>query len=65
MLDLGDGRQYADYANVPPTIGSVISARLATMAEIETVLGMEDIYDLLEIMAVDEHNKRIASRSED
>lgn len=35
------------------------------MAEIETVLGMEDIYDLLEIMAVDAHNKRLASQSEE
>lgn len=51
--------------NVPPTIGAVISARLATMAELETVLGMEDVYDLLEIIAVDAHNKRIAQQSED
>jgi hypothetical protein len=62
---LGDGREYADYVNVPPIIGAVISARMATMAEIETVLGMEDIYDLLEIMAVDAHNKRLASQSEE
>lgn len=51
--------------NVPRTIGAVISARLATMAEIETVLGMEDIYDLLEIITVDAYNKQIAQKSEE
>lgn len=62
---MGDGREYAEYVNVPRTIGAVISSRLATMAEIETVLGMEDIYDLLEIITVDAHNKQIANKSEE
>jgi hypothetical protein len=51
--------------NVPQVIGAVISSRLATMVELDTVLGAEDAYDLLEIVSVDAHNKRIASRSED
>jgi hypothetical protein len=51
--------------NVPRTIGAVLSSRLATMAELETLLGMEDVYDLLEIIAIDAHNKRIASEVQD
>jgi hypothetical protein len=35
------------------------------MAELETVLGMEDVYDLLEIISVDAFNKRIASKQEE
>ncbi len=35
------------------------------MAELETVLGMEDVYDLLEIMSIDAHNKRIAQQTEE
>lgn len=35
------------------------------MAELETVLGMEDVYDLLEIMAIDAHNKSIAQQTEE
>ncbi|WP_347558577.1 transcription elongation factor GreA [Robbsia sp. KACC 23696] len=63
-MDLGDGRDYADYVNVPRTIGTVISSGKATLAELETVLGMEDVYDLLEIIAIDAYNKQIASRAE-
>jgi len=48
---------------VPFTIGAVISARLATMVELETVLGMEDVYDLLEILSVDAYNKQLASET--
>jgi hypothetical protein len=51
--------------NVPRTIGAVISSRLATLVELDTVLGMEDVYDLLEIISVDAHNKHIASQSQD
>jgi hypothetical protein len=35
------------------------------MAELDTVLGMEDVYDLLEIISVDAYNKRIASKPEE
>jgi hypothetical protein len=62
---MGDGRQYAEYVNVPRSIGTVVSARLATMAELNTTLGSEDVLDMLEILGVDEHNKRVASKTED
>jgi hypothetical protein len=40
----------------------VVSARLATLAELDTALGTEDLYDLLEVIMVDAHNRRIASK---
>jgi hypothetical protein len=46
---------------VPRVIGVVVSSRLATLAELDSALGAEDLYDLLEIMMVDAHNERIAN----
>ena len=50
---------------MPRTIGAVISARLATKVELDTVLSVEDVYDLLEIISVDAHNKRVANKNEE
>jgi hypothetical protein len=33
---------------------------MATLAELDTVYGAQDLYDLLEIMAVDAYNQRIS-----
>jgi hypothetical protein len=38
----------------------VVSARLATLHELQTVYGVKDLYDLLEIIAVDNYNQMIA-----
>jgi hypothetical protein len=67
-LDLGPGEaewrgRYAEYLNVPRGIGAVVSARLATLAELDSVLGSEDLYMLLEIISVDAHNERVAARA--
>jgi hypothetical protein len=34
----------------------VVSAKLATYAELDSVLGLEDLYDLLEIVLINAHN---------
>jgi len=44
--------------NVPRTIAAVVTAGLATYVELGTVLGGEDLQDLLEIAAVNAHNSR-------
>lgn len=49
-----------EYKNVPRVIGAIVSARLATYAELQTVLGAEDAYDLLEVLSVDARNQQIA-----
>jgi hypothetical protein len=48
---------------MPPQIGAVISARLASLHELQTDLGTEDLYIMLEILAVDAHNRRIMSQA--
>jgi hypothetical protein len=46
---------------VPRTIGTVVSRGKATLYELQTVYGQEDLHDLLEIITVDSHNERVAS----
>jgi hypothetical protein len=48
--------------NVPKTIGTVISAGRASLVELDTVLGVEDMYDLLEIISVDMYNQYIVNK---
>jgi hypothetical protein len=42
----------------------VISSGKATLVELDTVLGMDDLYDLLEIIMVDAHNRAIINKRE-
>lgn len=44
--------------NIPRAIGAVVSSRLASLTELDTVLGAEDLYRLLEVIAVDDFNNR-------
>lgn len=40
-------------------IGLVISAGKATMTELSTTAGLEDLHDLVEMVLVDAHNARV------
>jgi hypothetical protein len=40
-------------------IGAVLSQKLATLRDLDEWLGVEDVYDLLEVATVDGHNRRI------
>lgn len=42
---------------MPPVIGTLVSARLATLHELQTVYGVEDAYNLLEVLKIDMHNE--------
>jgi len=44
---------------VPQVIGTVISRRLATLHELETVYGSQDLYDLMDIITVDDYNQGV------
>ncbi|MHC5174351.1 transcription elongation factor GreA [Serratia rhizosphaerae] len=48
-----------EYTNVPHTIATVISSGKATKAELDSVYGVQDLWDLLEIIQVDAHNSRV------
>lgn len=47
------------HANVSPLIAAVVINRLATLHELQTVYGTEDLYNFLEILAVNNHNQQI------
>lgn len=48
----------AEYANIPRTIGALISADKASLSECETIYSVEDVYLMLEVIAVDAHNRK-------
>jgi hypothetical protein len=45
---------------VSRSIAVVVSRRLATLHELQTIYGLADLHDLLEIILVDSHNERVA-----
>jgi len=47
------------YANNPGIIASLVSARLATLHELQTVYGAQDAYRMLEIHQIDAYNAPI------
>lgn len=54
-----------DYANVPRAIAAVVSSRIATLHELDTVYGVHDLWDLLEVITVDHHNQHVAHAARD
>jgi len=47
---------------VSRTIGAVVSSGKASMYELSEHLGIEDLFDLLEILTVDSYNQRIMDK---
>lgn len=43
----------------------IVSRRMATLHELDTVYGTADLVDMIEIIAVDSHNQRIANAQKD
>lgn len=40
----------------------MISAGMATLHELDTVYGVEDMWDLMEIISVDRHNAKVSNK---
>ncbi|AER33595.1 transglycosylase SLT domain-containing protein [Pantoea ananatis PA13] len=53
------------YENVPSTIATVVSSKLATLIELDTVYGTEDLWRLLEINTVENYNQMVINRSQE
>jgi hypothetical protein len=69
VLDLDDGYvgdeqpQWAEYRNLGSgAIGAIISAKHATLHELDTVYGVADLYRLAEVIRVDIFNQKLAQR---
>lgn len=61
-IDAPEASGLADYPNVSRVIGAVVSAKMATMRELDENYSLEDVYDMLEVVAVDAHNRRIVDK---
>lgn len=40
----------------------MIGARFATLHELQTIYGLEDMYDLIEVLVVDRHNEHVVAK---
>ncbi|AWB26210.1 transcription elongation factor GreA (plasmid) [Methylobacterium currus] len=43
-------------------MGFAVSAGKATLLELSTVYGVEDLYDIIEIIMIDAHNERVIAQ---
>jgi len=50
---------------VPKTIATVVSSKLATLFELDSVYGVEDMWRLLEIITVDNYNRMVVNKSQE
>lgn len=44
---------------MPGVIATLVSARIATLHELQTVYGAKDAYLMLEVHLIDQHNARV------
>ncbi|WP_019210812.1 hypothetical protein [Yersinia massiliensis] len=51
-----------EYLNIPAPIATVISAGKASLHELDTVYGVADLWMMLEVITVDNHNARIMNQ---
>lgn len=47
------------YPNLSPMIGAIVSNKLATLYELQSVYGVEDLFDLYEVILVKLHNENV------
>ncbi len=48
---------------MPRVVAIVVSSKLATLHELDTVYGVLDLYNLLEVVMIDSHNRQVASKA--
>ena len=58
----GPQKGFAEYLNLSAVIGTLLSKRMATLHELDTVYGVRDVYDMLEVITVDDYNNALANR---
>ena len=53
-----------EYSNVTRAIATVVSAGKATYRDLGEALSIEDVYDLVEIIAIDAYNQHLIQLSQ-
>ena len=56
------GAGFAEYVNVSPRVGYLLSRDASLAGPLSTVLGLQDMYDLVEIAIVDDCNDYLARK---
>jgi hypothetical protein len=46
--------------NLSAIIATLLSKRMATLHELDTVYGVRDVYDMLEVVTVDDYNNALS-----
>jgi hypothetical protein len=64
---MGSGGDFSDaglidWVNVPPSIGTAYSAKPEMAGALATTLGLEDLHDLLEVIAVNNYNNELLTQ---
>jgi hypothetical protein len=49
---------------VPSILGTVVSRGFASFHELDTVYGTQDLFDMLEVISVDNHNQNLMNKRE-
>ena len=64
-IDAGETKRgMIEYVNVSRAIGAVVSSGMATLRDLDEAYGLEDVYDMLEIISVDAHNSRVLNKKD-
>ncbi|WP_313687906.1 transcription elongation factor GreA [Pantoea sp.] len=48
--------------NIPRTIACVLSSKMATLHELDTVYSVQDLWWLIEVVSVDNHNNSVTEQ---
>lgn len=64
ILPGGRASGLIDYVNLPPMCGMIVSSKLATLQELQSVYGVGDLFNLAEVISVDGYNRRVNAQAE-
>lgn len=51
--------RWREFENVSRSIAIVMTEKFATMGELETIYGSQDLADMVEIISINAHNARL------
>lgn len=52
-----------DYQRIEPLFGMIISSKMATLSELQTIYSMDDVYTLYDIVCTDNYNSFIINKN--
>ena len=62
-FDHGETGNLLEYPNVTPRLGMLYSHDKSLIGPLTSTLGIEDMYDLIEVVLIDSHNDRVLAKA--